>query len=105
MRQNDLPVIYVYSAAPNGGDGPCFALAEDGVCLGSHWCSHEGFAPGDLGVREGSRPDRHEHYRAHYPGGYRMEFVAHRDLPKHDGIARALELNAAQPSPTAQGDQ
>lgn len=89
------PSIYVYSGAPNGGDGPAFALAEDGTCLGSHYCSNESYAKYDLGVVEGSRPDRHQTYAAHYPEGYQMVFVPHSNLDDHAGIARALESNRA----------
>ena len=47
-----IPKIFVFSAV-GGGDGICYAMAEDGTILGSHWCSHEGYAPGDLGAGRG----------------------------------------------------
>jgi hypothetical protein len=87
--------IYVFSAA-GGGDGPCYAMAEDGTVLGSHYCSHEGFARHDLGVTEGSRPDRHKTYAAHYPDGYEMEFISARYLDAHEGFQAAFKLNQAQ---------
>lgn len=88
-----LPTIYAFSGADKGGDGPAYALAEDGPCLGSHWCSQEGYVPSDLGVLEDCRPDRHEDYREHYPGGYRMEFVRAADIDSHAGLKAAMELN------------
>jgi hypothetical protein len=90
------PKIYVFSNVPGGGDGACLALAEDGTVLGSHWCSHEEWAKHDLGVIEGSRPDRHKTYAAHYPSGYEMVFVPSSDVRKHDGITAAYALNQKQ---------
>jgi hypothetical protein len=90
--------IYVFSNVVGGGDGFCFALAEDGTVLGSHWCSNEMFAPHDLGVNEGSRPDRHEKYAKHYPLGYVVEFVPSRNIESHAGLKKAFELNALQAS-------
>lgn len=90
-----LPKIYIFSGHPTGGDGPCFALAEDGVGLGSHWCSHEGYARGDLGMVEGVRQDRRDFYALHYPGGYEFEFVPASEVKAHAGIAAAMEKNRA----------
>jgi len=86
------PVIYAFN---NGGQQGFFEgvlLAEDGTFLGSHICSNEFFMPGDLGVRDGARPDRHERFRQHYPNGYRMEFVRYEDVPSHDWLQAALAL-------------
>ena len=88
--------IYVFSNVKGGGEGVCYAMAEDGTVLGSHLCSCEGFAPGDLGVTEGSRPDRHENYAKHYPDGYEMEFIPSRELAEHKSLAEAFKLNAKQ---------
>ena len=90
------PKIYCFSNTPDGGDGIAYAMAEDGTVLGSHYCSHEGYVPGDLGVTKGSRPDRHKTYAEHFPGGYEMEFVPASDVEVHDGLKIALELNAQQ---------
>lgn len=68
----ELPVIYGFNNGGSPGWYQGVLLAEDGTCLGGHVCSHESFMPGDLGVLEGSRNDRHEHFRQHYPDGYRM---------------------------------
>lgn len=90
------PKIYCFSNVRGGGDGIAYAMAEDGTVLGSHLCSHEFYVPGDLGVTEGTRPDRHETYSKHYPDGYDMEFVAACDVLKHEGLSIAFELNQQQ---------
>lgn len=90
------PKIYVFSNVVGGGDGIAYAMAEDGTILGSHWCSHEGFAWGDLGVTEGSRPDRHVTYAEHYPDGYEMEFVPASNVRAHEGLNAAFKLNQKQ---------
>lgn len=80
---DELPTIYGFN---NGGSSMGLVgmlLAENGIGLGSHICSHEHYMPGDLGVLDGSRPDRHETFREHYPDGYRMEFVGYDAVPTH----------------------
>jgi len=86
---SELPVIYGFNNGGSPGWFDACLLAEDGTGLGAHVCSNEGFMVGDLGIAKGSRPDRHETFRKHYPDGYRMEFVSHADVPSH------LELMAA----------
>lgn len=71
----ELPVIFGFNNGGNPGWYSGRLLAEDGTGLGSHICSHEGYMLADLGILDGSRPDRHEGFRKHYPDGYRMEFV------------------------------
>ena len=88
--------IYCFSNVVGGGDGLAYAMAEDGTVLGSHYCSHEGFVPGDLGVNEWARPDRHEGYAKHYPNGYEMEFVRSKDIDCHEGLQQAFKLNNMQ---------
>jgi hypothetical protein len=87
------PKIFCFSNVVGGGDGVAYAMAEDGHVLGSHWCSHEGFVSHDLGVTEGSRLDRHEDYKKHYPDGYEMIFVPAREVDTHEGLKKAFELN------------
>jgi len=91
----ELPVIYGF----NNGGSPSWLngclLAEDGTALGGHICSHEGYMPADLGVLEGSRPDRHEHFREHYPDGYRMDFVPAAEALTHPGLEEAYRRNQA----------
>lgn len=91
----DLPVIYAFSNVKGGGEGIAYAIAEDGTCLGSHWCSCEAYVPHDLGVLEGARSDRHEHYRAHYSEGYRMNFILAAEVDKHPGLKEAHKKNQA----------
>jgi hypothetical protein len=93
----ELPVIFAFSNVRGGGDGVCYAMAQDGTVLGSHWCSNEAYAPHDLGVRDGARLDRHEHYRKHYPDGYLMDFVPSREIGNHDGLKEAFRLNSLIP--------
>ena len=79
----DLPVIYGFN---NGGHTSFLSavlLAEDGTGLGGHLCSSEAYMLHDLGILEGTRPDRHETFREHYPDGYRMEFVSGADVKDH----------------------
>ena len=84
------PKIYCFSNVVGGGEGEAVAISEDGAVLGSHWCSHEYYVSGDLGVEEGSRPDRHETYAKYYPDGYEMEFVPSKDVEKHEGLRQAI---------------
>lgn len=92
---DDLPVIYGF----NNGGSPymlhAVLIAEDGECLGGHGCSAEGYMPHDLGILEGSRPDRHETFREHYPDGYRMDFVPAADVQTHPGLEAAYQKNQA----------
>lgn len=88
--------IYVFSNVKGGGEGICFAMAEDGTVLGSHFCSNEEWARYDLGVEKGSRPDRHKHYAKYYPEGYEMEFVPYREFKSHEGLQNAIALNQLQ---------
>ena len=68
-----------------------FLIGEDGTVLGGHCCSHEGYMPHDLGILEGTRLDRHETFREHYPDGYRMQFVGYSDLKDCAPLNAALE--------------
>ncbi len=87
-----LPVIYGFNnGGPHGWMSACL-IAEDGTPLGGHTCSLEAYMPHDLGVIEGSRPDRHERFREYYPDGYRMEFVGNDEIPDHKGLNAALKL-------------
>lgn len=85
--------IYCFSNAVGGGDGIAYAMADDGTVLGSHLCSSEYYVPHDLGVIEGTRLDRHEGYKKHFPNGYEMEFVPSRDVKEHKGLKEAFRLN------------
>lgn len=91
-----LPKIFAFSNVVGVGDGVAYAMAEDGTVLGSHWCSSEHYVPHDLGVTDGTRPDRHETYAKHYPDGYEMEFVRAADVKDHPEFQRAVALNQRQ---------
>jgi hypothetical protein len=88
----ELPVIYGFnnSCSPGWMWMQAVLLAEDGTGLGAHTYSSEAYMPYDLGIIEGSRPDRHEVLQRHYPNGYKMEFVSHADVPDHEGLGRAI---------------
>lgn len=88
-----LPTIYAFNNGGSPGWMSGCLMAEDGTALGGHCCSDEGYMPADLGVLEGTRDDRHEGFRAHYPGGYRMEFVRGADVLAHEGLMTAYALN------------
>lgn len=93
---DELPVIYGFN---NGGKPGWFygqLLAEDGTGLGGHICSHEGYMLHDLGILEGTRPDRHERFMKHYPDGYRMLFVGIKDVKTNEGLLQAYKLNQGQ---------
>ena len=90
------PKIFCFSNVVNGGEGMAYAIAEDGTVLGSHFCSNEMYVSHDLGVTDGSRPDRHAYYAKHYPQGYEMEFVQARSVKSHEGLSRAIRLNEQQ---------
>ena len=87
----ELPVIYGF----NNGGGSSFLsgvlLAEDGARLGGHACSSEAYMLSDLGILEGTRPDRHEGFKQYYPDGYRMEFVGYDAIPDHEGLKATIE--------------
>ena len=92
----ELPVIYGWN---NGGSPGWFSaclLAEDGTGMGGHICSSDGYIPHDLGLLEGTRPDRHEKFQEHYPDGYRMQLVPNDEVKTHPGLSAAYELNQAK---------
>jgi hypothetical protein len=101
----ELPVIYGFN---NGGSPGWYSgclIAESGHGMGGHICSHEGFMYGDLGIIEGSRPDRHEGFQKHYPDGYRMSFVPANEVMAHAGLKAAYEKNQALAKEAAQTPQ
>ena len=88
-----LPIIYGFNNGKAGSFFHAGLLAEDGTALGEHYCSSEAYMPSDLGVLEGTRPDRHNHFQMHYPNGYRMEFVSAKDVLTHVGLTVAIQRN------------
>jgi hypothetical protein len=93
---NELPVIYGFNNGGEPGWMSAVLLAEDGTGLGGHCCSSEAYMPADLGVLEGTRPDRHEEFQKHYPDGYRMEFIRGEEVLQHAGLNAAYEKNQAK---------
>lgn len=91
-RLDELPVIYGFNNGGSAGMLSAVLLAEDGEYLGDHCCSHEGYMPADLGVLEGTRPDRHETFRKHYPDGYRMEFVGYEECKEHEALRKTIAI-------------
>lgn len=92
---DELPVIYGFNNGGSDGWYPAVAIAQDGTLLGSHICSSEAYMRHDLGVLEGTRPDRHALYQNHYPDGYRMDFVPGADVLFHTELNAALAANKA----------
>ena len=90
---DELPVIYGFNNGGNRGWMRAVLLAEDGAGLGGHICTNEGYMLHDLGILEGTRPDRHETFKEHYPEGYRMEFIPASKVKGHEGLTAAYELN------------
>ena len=90
---SELPIIYGFN---NGGKPGWYSgvlLAEDGVGLGGHICSAEAYMLHDLGILEGTRPDRHDIFQKHYPEGYRMEFISISETKTHKGLDAAYQKN------------
>ena len=94
----NLPIIYGFNNGGEPGWMSACLLAEDGTALGGHICSSEAYMYHDLGILEGTRPDRHEDFKIHYPDGYRMDFVKGEDVMTHAGLTKACELNQAKGS-------
>ena len=94
---DDLPIIFGFNNGGSPGWMSAVLIAEDGVVLGSHLCSSEAYMPADLGIIEGTRPDRQEDFRKHYPDGYRCEFVSYKDTKKTPKLVEAFKLNAKLP--------
>ncbi len=86
-----LPMIYGFNNGGSRGWYYAQLIAEDGTPLGGHICSDEGYMRHDLGIIEGSRPDRHEDFKKHYPDGYRMDFVGWDDVPRHEKLNEAFK--------------
>lgn len=90
----ELPVIWGFNNGGSPGKFSAQLVADDGEVLGGHCCSSEGYMPHDLGVIAGSRPDRHETFKRHYPDGYRMDFVGADHVMTHHGLDAACKANA-----------
>lgn len=99
LPESELPVIFGFNNGGSPGWWSGALIAQDGTPLGGHLCSSEGFMYGDLGILAGSRPDRHEVFKAHYPDGYRMEFVGYSEVSAHKGLSAAFEAHSGEEHP------
>lgn len=89
----ELPTIFGFNNGGSQGLYHAQLLSEDGVGLGSHGCSNEGFMPGDLGIRKESwRLDRHETFQEYYPEGYKMDFVSSDEIESNEEFQETLEV-------------
>ena len=89
----ELPTIYGFNNGGSTGMLSAQLIAEDGTGLGGHCCSSEGFMYNDLGILEGTRPDRHEGFKKHYPNGYKMDFISYDEVQGHKKLNEAFKLN------------
>ena len=99
----ELPAIFGFNNGGSSGWYSAVLLAEDGTGMGSHCCSAEGYMKHDLGILEGTRPDRHESFKKHYPDGYRMEWVETEVAREHGhpGLELAIKRNSEMAPETA----
>lgn len=90
----ELPFIYGFNNGGSPGWYHATAISADGHYLGGHICSHEDYMLHDLGILEGTRPDRHkDSYQVHYPNGYIMRFIPSSQIATDEGLQSAFELN------------
>ena len=88
-----LPVIFGFNNGGRPGWYSAQLIAEDGTGMGGHLCSDEGYMLHDLGILEGSRPDRHKSFQEHYPDGYRMAFIPASEVEACEPLLNAYKLN------------
>jgi len=92
-----LPIIYGFNNGGSPGWMQACLIAEDGTQLGGHVCTSEAYMKHDLGILEGTRPDRHENdFKKHYPDGYRMEFVRYSDIDRNEKLVKAIGIANAK---------
>lgn len=70
------------------------AIAEDGVCLAGHICSHHGYAAYDMGIVENGR--KRDLYAAHYPDGFEVVWVPPDAVETHAGLQAAFAASDAK---------
>lgn len=101
---SELPVIYGFNNGNHNGDMGDFhgvVLAEDGTELGGHISSCESWMIYDLGLLNNASQRRRDQFRAHYPEGYRCEFVSYEGVPNHQGLRAAMQRAYEARSETA----
>lgn len=90
MSETIKPKIYGFVNGGSHGWYDVCGIAEDGVCLAGHCCSHPLYGPHDIGV---TSDWKHETYAKYYPNGFDVEWVE--DVKAHEGLQRAFALNKA----------
>lgn len=75
--------LYI-TGPPDGGEGPYDILTEDGEHLAGHYCSHRGYARGDL---EANRPERQKEWRERF-GEYEVVMLGDDDMNQDELIKR-----------------
>lgn len=88
----ELPVIIGFNNGGRAGWMHAQLVYPDGRGGGSHFCSHEGYMRGDLGILNGYREDRHEAHQKIYPDGYRMDFVPSEKIDDHEELQKRIKL-------------
>lgn len=89
MNAPSVPTIYCFLNGGSPGWYNVLAIAEDGSALAGHVCSSPAFFLHDIGIESDWK---HEHYRAHYPDGYRLEWVERDEIDGHEALQRAFAL-------------
>lgn len=65
--------IYCFNNGESAFGAVALAVGDDGKCLASHICSHEGYMRHDLGI---TSTLKHENYNTHFgEGNWELEWV------------------------------
>jgi len=84
--------IYCFNNGGSSGWYEAVALAEDGHFLAGHICSHEGYMAHDLGITSNWK---HDNYNKHFgEGNWELEWIDRDKLESHEGLNKAIALNA-----------
>lgn len=84
-----VPTVYLFSNSPDG-DGPAYAMCDDGEIIASHYCSHWGYLYNDLHEWKLSR------YKAKYPdGNYQVYVCGKNEIPPPEVVALNYDRRAA----------
>jgi len=90
------PKIFVFCNGCSPDWHSFAAVAEDGISLAGHICSHHGFAAHDMGVNEDGL--KRDVYAKHYPDGFEVvycEITRRADLAKHPELAAVIAKRKA----------
>ena len=83
---SDKPTIFIFCSTHDGGEGPSYAMAEDGVLVLTRWCKGETAAKHILDCN-------HPEYARKYRQGFELVFVPCKELDTHEGLLKARVLN------------